>query len=133
MKRTAVLVCMMVLCASAVQAGPLGKAHKARADRNKDGYVDQKERQLDRKLEKTVQWEHGKARVNNEIEKKYDLNGDGWLQPAEIKELTKDKYQLIQTHGKAKVDTAVEKKYDGNQDGILDATEAKKMFDESQE
>jgi Ca2+-binding EF-hand superfamily protein len=92
---------------------------KEHIDLNNDGVIDAKERRLS--------WRHAKARVNTDLERKYDLNGDGWLEPNEVKELLKDKHALIATNGQAKVDTEIEKEYDTNNDGIIDKTEAEAM------
>lgn len=89
---------------------------KERIDLNDDGIIDDRERRMS--------WRHGKAKVNNPVEAKYDADNNGWLEPAEVKQMLQDKQALIKTHGKAIVDTAVEAEYDDNKDGVIDAAEA---------
>lgn len=98
------------------------KLERERIDLNNDGVIDPKERRLS--------WRHGRAKVNTDLEQKYDANSDGWLEPGEVKELLKDKEALIKTHGKAKVDTEIESEYDANKDGIIDAEEAKNLMED---
>ncbi|MCF7874172.1 MAG: hypothetical protein K9L84_04525 [Candidatus Omnitrophica bacterium] len=94
------------------------KKWKAKADKNKDGVVDKKER--------VIIWKQRHFKVNNPLEKKYDLNSDGWLSSSETKEL-KDKRAIIKTNGKAKVDTNIEEYYDSDGDGVISAKEAKQL------
>jgi len=106
------------------------------ADKNKDGIVDSKEMQMEKRWEHRRQFKTDalwkKRKVNTEIEQKYDANNDGWLQPEEAKQLLQDRYTLIKTEGNAKVDTTIEEAYDTNGDGIIDAKEAEALKEDLQ-
>ena len=90
-------------------------------DHNGDGKVDKKERKR--------YWAKHKAKVNTDLEEKYDADGDGYLSKSEAKEMLKDRLRVINTHGRAKVNTELEAEFDADGDGIISRHEAKAMRD----
>jgi len=104
-----------------VSAKELRAYHHAVMDKNGDGKIDKKER--------TAYWTQRKAKVNTEVEKKYDINSNGYIDGDEAKEMLRDRLRIINTHGRAKVNTDLEREYDANNDGVIDKEEAAAIKD----
>ncbi|MDD5194417.1 MAG: hypothetical protein PHQ96_01915 [Candidatus Omnitrophica bacterium] len=120
-------------------AAPTMQQREAHADRNDDGVVDRKERQIEKNWEhkqesKVNKWWENKADTNNDgivdsselaswktIEKEHiDLNADGTVDAKEIR--------LSWKELKQRANTPLEKKYDYDSDGWLAPSEATQML-----
>ena len=104
-----------------VSAAEMRKHHFGVMDANKDGTITNMERKLF--------WIHRRAKVDTELEKKYDSNSNGLLEGKEAQELLKDRLRIISTDGRAKVDSIIEREYDANNDGVIDKEEAETIKD----
>ena len=109
------------------------------ADRNKDGTVDKKEMQVEKKWEQKQ-----RSKVNTWWEKRADTNSDGKVSADELsswKKLEKERIdlnndgvidakerRLCWRHGRSRVNTALEQKYDTNSDGWLEPAEVKELL-----
>jgi len=123
---------LVVLIALLFLAG-IAEAEKfKRADKNKDGIVDVKEKQAAKKHKKKAG--QNKNEVINEDEiaawkklrmEKMDLNRDG--------KIDADEKRISWRHVKSRANTAIKKKYDLNGDGWLDQQEAKKLLKDKYE
>lgn len=116
---------------------------EAKADTNKDGIVDRKERDnwkdltseiadlnKDGKIsprERRCFWKNASARVNTSIEAKYDLNHDGWLDPKEARSYLEDRYRILMSQGSVPAESTLITAYDANKDGKITGKESEAL------